>query len=121
LIEELKTRFQEVEYKVGDANKLDSEDETVDYVVAGELLEHMENPEGLIKELMRVLKVGGTLAISTPLNELERGSISDEHLWSFHSTDIINLLSPYGEVSIEYYMDSVPLIIAFCKKNGKKI
>lgn len=116
LIDVLKMMLPEVDYRVGDVNKLEFADSSFDYVVAGEVLEHMEKPEDTIKELMRVVKPDGTLAISVPLNELERGAVSDEHLWSFHSTDIINMLSPFGEVEVNYFMDSVPLIIAFCKK-----
>jgi len=116
LIKDLKSNYPEVQYSVMDANKMTFLNDYFDYVVAGELLEHMEKPEDTVKEMMRVIKPGGTLALSVPLNELERGNVSDEHLWSFASTDIINMLSKYGEVEINYYMDTVPLIIAYCKK-----
>lgn len=116
LIKDLKEKYPEVDYQVGDVNDLTFGKEEFDYIVAGELLEHQEKPEETIKELMRVLKIGGTLAVSVPLNEIERGTVSDEHLWSFGSTDLLNLLSPYGEVEINYVVDSVPIIMAFCKK-----
>ena len=118
LIGALKEKFPEVDYQVMDVNDMSFGAEAFDYVVAGELIEHMENPEATLKELLRVLKVGGTLAISTPLNEIQRGSVSNEHLWSFSSSDIIKILSPYGDVEIQYYQDTVPLIMAFVKKTN---
>ena len=116
LIKDLKEKFPEVDYRVGDVNKMDFKDGEFDYVVAGELIEHMESPKDTIKELVRVVKPGGILAISTPLNELERGAISSEHLWSFSSTDLLGMCSPYGDVELEYYQDTVPLIMIFLKK-----
>jgi len=42
------------------------EEESFDVVVAGELLEHVRDPERLIGEMRRVLRPGGTLAGSVP-------------------------------------------------------
>jgi ubiquinone/menaquinone biosynthesis C-methylase UbiE len=39
------------------------------YVVASEIIEHLTNPEGFIKELFRVIKPGGKLIITTPYKE----------------------------------------------------
>lgn len=116
LIKDLQVRYPEVKYQVMDVNKMTFADGEFDYVVAGELIEHMESPKDTIKELLRVLKVGGTLAISTPLNEIQRGSVSDEHLWSFGSADLIEIMSPYGEVVINYLQDNIPILVAYCKK-----
>jgi SAM-dependent methyltransferase len=53
---------------LGDAHNLPVKPETIDYVKCTELLEHVEHPEAVIKELTRVLKPGGTLILSTPFN-----------------------------------------------------
>lgn len=37
-----------------------------DWVLCSELLEHVENPRGIIREAYRVLKAGGTLVITIP-------------------------------------------------------
>ncbi len=73
------------------------------YAVAGEILEHLEYPEKFIKETMRILRPGGTLALSTPKDELvEPGAVDkDRHLWSFSVEDIRNLLEPYGNVDVD--------------------
>jgi len=41
-------------------------DESFDYIVCLEVIEHMENPLALCRELKRVLRKGGRLFISTP-------------------------------------------------------
>ena len=116
LIKELQERYPEVKYMVGDANKLPFEDGEFDWVVAGELLEHCENPKEIIKELIRVVNSGGTLAISVPLNETFEKPISEEHLWSFNAEDVVLLLMPFGEVSLNFYTDTHQTIIGKCLK-----
>ena len=43
---------------LGDANKLPFKNKSFDYIIASHILEHMENPETFISELMRVGKAG---------------------------------------------------------------
>jgi SAM-dependent methyltransferase len=51
---------------VGDALALPYADETFDCVIASEILEHIPDDDAAIAELIRVLKVGGTLAVTVP-------------------------------------------------------
>lgn len=51
---------------VGDALALPYGDGTFDCVIASEILEHISDDETAIAELIRVLKVGGTLAVTVP-------------------------------------------------------
>jgi SAM-dependent methyltransferase len=51
---------------LGDALNLPYADETFDCVIASEILEHVPQDAAAIAELIRVLKVGGTLAVSVP-------------------------------------------------------
>ena len=51
---------------LGDALKLPYADGTFDCVIASEILEHIPHDDDAIAELIRVLKVGGTLAVSVP-------------------------------------------------------
>ena len=51
---------------LGDALSLPYADETFDCVIASEVLEHIPHDDAAIAELVRVLKVGGTLAVSVP-------------------------------------------------------
>lgn len=61
-----KTNVSNVEFDVCDIFKLKFEDETFDKIILSEVLEHIADDVGLIKELRRVLKRKGNLIISTP-------------------------------------------------------
>ncbi len=65
----------------GDALSLPYADETFDCVIASEILEHIPHDDAAIGELIRVLKVGGTLAVSVPrwLPERVCWLLSDEY------------------------------------------
>jgi SAM-dependent methyltransferase len=66
---------------LGDALSLPYADETFDCVIASEILEHIPHDDAAIAELVRVLKVGGTLAVSVPrwLPERVCWLLSDEY------------------------------------------
>jgi SAM-dependent methyltransferase len=65
----------------GDALSLPYADATFDCVIASEILEHVPEDDAAIAELIRVLKVGGTLAVSVPrwLPERVCWLLSDEY------------------------------------------
>ncbi len=66
---------------LGDALSLPYADETFDCVIASEILEHIPQDDAAIAELVRALKVGGTLAVSVPrwLPERLCWLLSDEY------------------------------------------
>ena len=66
---------------LGDALSLPYADETFDCVIASEILEHIPQDDAAIAELIRVLRVGGTLAVSVPrwLPEQVCWLLSDEY------------------------------------------
>ena len=66
---------------LGDALSLPYADETFDCVIASEILEHIPQDDAAITELIRVLKAGGTLAVSVPrwLPERLCWLLSDEY------------------------------------------
>lgn len=110
IIDFLKPRFPKVNYICYDIRlstsgygyHLPFDDNTLDYVVAGEVIEHMEKPQWFIDELLRVVKPGGWVAISTPFDEISR----DEkiggpfHLWSYNEQDMKDLLGEPVEIEM---------------------
>lgn len=98
MIKFLAARFPKVYYQVGDCYELPYADSSVDYVVAGELIEHLEDPAKFVAEALRVLKPGGWLAISTPLEEDNHNVGGHLHLWRWTRADIEELL---GTTNIE--------------------
>ena len=65
----------------GDALALPFADDTFDRVIAAEVLEHIPDDEGAIAELARVLRPGGTMAVTVPrwFPELLNWALSDRY------------------------------------------
>jgi len=65
----------------GDALNLPFPDGTFDRVICSEVLEHIPNDQGAMAELTRVLRPGGTMAITIPRwgPELINWALSDEY------------------------------------------
>jgi 2-polyprenyl-3-methyl-5-hydroxy-6-metoxy-1,4-benzoquinol methylase len=55
---------------------LDAAEAMFDVIVAAEVIEHLENPRGLAREWLRLLRPGGTLVMSTPNNESWRSLLA---------------------------------------------
>lgn len=94
--------------------------EECDYLVAGELIEHLDDPAAFIAECYRVLKPGGMLALSTPLSEgVRHGRVSDQHVWSFEGPDVEDLLQSAGFIDVRaelFKEDSFPIILGYGRK-----
>lgn len=81
VVKKMQAKFPEVEYICDDCFNIPE----CEYVVAGELLEHLDNPQEFI-ELMK--KKAKKIAISVPYNEVNNPPVSkEEHLWSFTEQD----------------------------------
>ena len=65
----------------GDATRLPFGDASFDRIVVSEVLEHIQNDVGAIAEITRVLRPGGTLAVTVPtwLPEKVNWMLSDEY------------------------------------------
>ena len=90
-----KREFPEVLFAVCDVCDTPFRKKFFDVTVAGEVIEHLEVPKKLIKEMTRITK--RRIIISTPNLEFN----DPEHLYEFSEQDLIELLSPYGEVRTE--------------------
>ena len=53
-------------FGVGNINDIPIETSSLDAVMCSEVLEHVDSPEDSVKELVRVLKPGGVMAMSVP-------------------------------------------------------
>lgn len=125
-IASMQVKYPEADYSLQDLYKTDFKNESFEYVVLGEVLEHLENVEFAIKESFRVLKRGGYLALSVPLEEIKEPGAVDglRHLYSFSVKDIINLLKPYGSTKVStlgseffpVYKYHWKTLLGYCKK-----
>jgi 2-polyprenyl-3-methyl-5-hydroxy-6-metoxy-1,4-benzoquinol methylase len=67
----------EIEWLVGDLNDtLPVAASSFDVVIAAEVIEHLENPRAVCREIFRLLRPGGQALLSTPNNESWRSVIA---------------------------------------------
>ena len=91
---------------------LEFPDSSFDVVVAGEVLEHIRDPAGLVAEALRVLRPGGTFVASVPNSyrlknrvrfALGRKPENDPtHLHMFTPGDVREFMRGFDRVEIEY-------------------
>ena len=91
------------DWVVADAVRLPWDDGVFDAVYAGEIIEHVPNPEGALLEWKRVLAPGGILILSTPNRDrlLARTNravmpVHPEHISEMNLGEIRSLLSSMG-------------------------
>lgn len=118
-----------IHFDVADLDRaLPYPDACVDFVCAIELIEHLENPRHLLRECHRVLRVGGTVVLSTPnvlnvvshLTLLTRGSLiyfsqreylSNRHITPVRLQDFLNIFAEVGFrlVHVDYNAGKLPI------------
>ena len=104
-----------IEYEIGLAEKLPYADAAFDRVVAVSVVEHFNSPGGGLKEMARVLKPGGVLAISVDslLPENSPDNFRRWHAARYHVTtyfrrdQILALLRDCGLIPDEAGMDKI--------------
>ena len=109
--------FVDVDY-ICDLDKdglLKFQENEFDFVILNHVIEHVANPIKVVRDLFRVVRVGGVVIISAPDKhytfDVKRENTSFEHLWNEYELDIT-------EVTDEHYLDFLqgvhPEIIADC-------
>ncbi|CAH0998770.1 Ubiquinone biosynthesis O-methyltransferase, mitochondrial [Neolewinella maritima] len=87
----------------GDAFDLPFQDGSIDAVISSEVMEHVPDVSAYLRSLVRVVKPGGTIVISTPYNETIQYSLCihcnqptplHAHLHSFNEALMEELLAP---------------------------
>jgi len=81
----------------GDAQQLPFEDNSFDYVVSQETVEHLSDPKKHIQEMRRVVRPGGSVYISTPWRGLINKTdpvMSKEHVQEWTPEEFIKFVEP---------------------------
>jgi SAM-dependent methyltransferase len=112
----IETRWADVEQPLG------LDDASFDVVVAGELLEHVRDPEALVAEVRRVLKPGGRFVGSVPNSYrvknrlrflLGRAPEQDPtHLHMYAPADVRALLAGWDDVELRFIAGRLVLLNA---------
>jgi ubiquinone/menaquinone biosynthesis C-methylase UbiE len=92
-------RCANLEFEIGGVGNLTYPDETFDVVTSFQVIEHLKEPERLLKETQRVLKKCGIAFISTPNKQTySPGTIQPQnpfHIREFYFDEFKSLLSAY--------------------------
>jgi len=83
---------EKINFKLGDAENIDFEDNFFDVIVSFETVEHLKNPSKFISELKRVLSDDGLVLISTPNKDVFKEK-NPYHLKEFTKDEFSDLLS----------------------------
>ncbi len=94
-----------VEFRIGDVERIPLADSSVDAVIGNMILHHCPRPEVAVKEMVRVLVPGGRIALSD-LQEHDYESLRKDHadLWlGFNMAHVKNILdkADFEQVSVE--------------------
>jgi len=83
------------------------DDESLDFVVMADVVEHLDNPELLLGQIRRKLKIGGVLLITTP-HKREHGLWDENHVIEFDKKSLSELLLKYyEEVNVNMFMHRI--------------
>ena len=98
---DIETEIKDSLHKTGSAENMPFKDNMFDCIVAGELIEHLENPEAFLEECNRMLKEKGRLILTTPnrkslVNRITRSYEAPAHLSLFSEKELAGLLKEKG-------------------------
>jgi 2-polyprenyl-3-methyl-5-hydroxy-6-metoxy-1,4-benzoquinol methylase len=92
----------------GDLNdRLPLGDGGFDLIVAAEVIEHLENPRAMCREIFRLLRPGGRVVLSTPNNESWRSIvalIARGHFVSFGATSYPAHITPLVRQDLDHVL-----------------
>lgn len=97
---------------VADVYSLPINENVFDYIIASEIIEHVADPATFIKNLIRVLKPGGTLIVTTPYKEKIKYTLCvhcnkptplHAHLHSFDEKSLTSLYNGKEIKSCSFY------------------
>ena len=91
-----------VEFILGDGNKIPLKDNSVEVVVSFETIEHIKDYEKFMSEIKRVLKIDGLLILSTP-NDIEFPETNHFHIHEFEQKELKMLVAKYFKNAKTYY------------------
>ena len=117
-IDLMHTQLEGIQWFVHDLNqRFPLGENNYDVVTAIEVIEHLENPRHMLRDLFKVLKPGGRLVVTTPNNESWRSLLSyvvrghfvaftessyPAHITALNRMDLIRILKESGFEDIEF-------------------
>jgi len=97
-IERAKKEFSEREWILGDCQTIEIEKDKYNVILTMQMLEHIDNPEEILKKVFNILKENGKIIITVPNETRIR---HESHFWSFDKEDLKKMLYSAGFRNIE--------------------
>lgn len=94
-------------------DSLPFKDDAFDLIVMSEVIEHLENQEGSMKETVRVLQDKGNLVLQTPNTQLTRQKAVAEkygHVHEFNPQELYRFLEVFGFQDLKRFGSTIPYI-----------
>jgi ubiquinone/menaquinone biosynthesis C-methylase UbiE len=91
-----------IEYMIGDGEKIPLPDNSVDIVTSFETIEHIPDYRQFMKEVSRVLKDDGLFVLSTP-NDVEFAEGNHFHLHEFEYNELLKLIDTHFKNTKAYF------------------
>jgi ubiquinone/menaquinone biosynthesis C-methylase UbiE/uncharacterized protein YbaR (Trm112 family) len=96
---------------VGDAYSLPFRDSSFDCIICSEVIEHSQYPKQIVSDLIRCLKAGGRLIMTTPYKEVLKYSLCihcnkptphNAHLHSFDEISLKKLFDDHDKINLKF-------------------
>lgn len=103
MMEQMRRRRSNVKsIRLEDITRTTLEDESFDGVVGVEVIEHVPDDSGFVRQIYRILKPGGTLVLTTPNGEVQEKANPD-HIREYSGTELESKLREcFEEVDVFY-------------------
>jgi 2-polyprenyl-6-hydroxyphenyl methylase/3-demethylubiquinone-9 3-methyltransferase len=98
---------KKVEFKIGEAAHLPFEDDSFDTVILGEIIEHLNHPEKVLKEANRVLRQDGMAIITVPFGL----NPDPDHKRTYYPVSFLSRVQPFFKTDI---IDTIDNYIIYC-------
>lgn len=105
-------------FNVSEGYTFDYPDNHFNYVVMADVIEHLQHPDKMLKEIKRVLKPGGHVIITTPVRITELPE-DEMHVQEFFPTELRALCDNYFGVPVKS-MYTHPVVWRELYKHGNK-
>ncbi len=94
-IEDNRKAYPDAQWLVADLRTAKLQAEQADLCLSSEVIEHLDDPDDLLRQMWRAVAPGGYLAVGAPIGEIE-GAPPGEHVQVFTLDDLIARLTAYG-------------------------
>lgn len=124
-----KARYKNVDFRCMNVEKLEFADGEFDYVSAIDILEHVDNLDSVIREVYRVLGIGGRFIINVPAERSEKWLLrirpkyfeEIHHVRIFRDDELEKMLAKIGFFMINKrakgFLQHLELYYLFTRKN----